>query len=532
MKERPLFRLLVVDDVRGNRRQYADIVLNQASSKEESNSKRPPRFRTEVAVAASPADALNILNEARASGNPFHVVVTDLCMPEGKDGTDFIRSLGDHNFTPDSLDIFLVSRKDDSDVLRQDVEYAKNLWVKNGISCLTPILRADTPTDENEFLDTVWAALWERIDENLRNHHRFAEVADFNRQFLTKNSVLKNEIERILNIASSSNIPILITGETGTGKEILAREIHSKSGRSRERFVPVNAASIPETLFESEMFGHEKGAFTGAANTREGKIKYADNGTFFLDEIGELPLHVQAKFLRVLQERKIERVGRDDLLPVNIRLVSATKRNLKEMVKAGTFRDDLFFRINQQSIHIPPLRERREDIGHQALAFWFQDQPDSGVGPRYSSWDSAAISLLTGYSWPGNSRELYNVVASIKAETMHVSDQDVTADIVVRALKITEKSTLYPGLDQSTNLAFRTAHILFYPAMMAALEGVHEKANDTQIINIVCHEVARNYFIYFANSFSEALKTIRKNFENHRAACPTCGKMWKNTFNP
>ncbi len=218
-------------------------------------------------------------------------------------------------------------------------------------------------------------------------------------------------MERLLEMASlvaPTEATVLITGESGTGKGVIARGIHGNSDRREKPLVEVNCAAIPETLIESELFGHEKGAFTGADRQRRGRFSMADGGTLFLDEIGELPLPMQAKLLRVLQNGEIQRVGSDVPIPVNVRIIAATNRNLEAMVAEGSFREDVYYRLNVVTLEVPPLRNRPEDI--PPLVQYFQRRfseryrkPVRGVTPQ-------AMDLLLRYSYPGNIRELENIL--------------------------------------------------------------------------------------------------------------------------
>jgi PAS domain S-box-containing protein len=201
---------------------------------------------------------------------------------------------------------------------------------------------------------------------------------------------------------------VLVLGETGTGKELVARAIHDASARRDKRLVRVNCAAIPETLIESEFFGHEKGAFTGAATRREGRFAQADGGTLFLDEVGELPLDLQAKLLRVLQEGEFEPLGSERTQKVNVRVVAATNRRLEDEIAAGRFREDLYYRLNVFPIRLPPLRERGDDIA--LLAETFVARFAQRMGRRFDPLDEDALRLLRGYTWPGNVRELQNVI--------------------------------------------------------------------------------------------------------------------------
>jgi len=201
---------------------------------------------------------------------------------------------------------------------------------------------------------------------------------------------------------------VLLTGQTGTGKELIARAIHRKSERAARAFISVNCAAIPQSLIASELFGHEKGAFTGALQRHLGKFELAEGGTIFLDEVGELPLETQVALLRVLQEREIERVGGTRPIRVNVRILAATNRDLQKGIAAGTFREDLFYRLNVFPIHVPPLRERKEDI--PMLVEYFIDRFARKAGRNIRSIDKKSLELLESYSWPGNIRELQNVV--------------------------------------------------------------------------------------------------------------------------
>jgi DNA-binding NtrC family response regulator len=207
---------------------------------------------------------------------------------------------------------------------------------------------------------------------------------------------------------ADTNATVLITGENGTGKEVLARAIHEESTRAVRPFIAVSCAALPETLIESELFGHEKGAFTGAAQAKKGRFELADGGTLFLDEIGELTQAVQVKLLRVLQERSFERVGGTKTIEVNIRLMAASNRDLEQEVETGTFRQDLFFRLNVVPLHLPSLRERREDI--PVLAAHFAAKAAEKHGRSTPELDPALVEALQEYDWPGNIRELENLV--------------------------------------------------------------------------------------------------------------------------
>jgi len=218
---------------------------------------------------------------------------------------------------------------------------------------------------------------------------------------------LRTVLSAVSKVAPTAST-VLLTGQTGTGKELIARAIHRKSERSGRAFISVNCAAIPQSLIASELFGHEKGAFTGALQRHLGKFELAEGGTIFLDEIGELPMETQVALLRVLQEREIQRVGGTQSIRVNVRILAATNRDLQRAIAAGTFREDLFYRLNVFPIHIPPLRERKEDI--PMLVEYFIDRFAKKAGKNIRSIDKQSLELLEAYSWPGNIRELQNVV--------------------------------------------------------------------------------------------------------------------------
>jgi DNA-binding NtrC family response regulator len=216
------------------------------------------------------------------------------------------------------------------------------------------------------------------------------------------------QVQGLIADVAPTQATVLITGESGTGKELAARAIHQGSQRSAAPFVALNCAAIPETLLESELFGHEKGAFTGATQARQGKFELASGGTIFLDEIGELPLPLQTKFLRVLQERLFERVGGSREMRADVRIVAATNRDLFEEVRERRFREDLYYRLNVFPVHLPPLRERQD--GLPALIEYLLKRAADQVGRGVPIVEAEALSALGSYSWPGNIRELQNVI--------------------------------------------------------------------------------------------------------------------------
>ena len=261
------------------------------------------------------------------------------------------------------------------------------------------------PFEKEELSLTIKKALqFKRLEtENLELKSRLDGV-DYFKGIVGTSAAIK-EVLSLVNKVAPTDATVLITGESGTGKELIAKAIHKKSARSTNEFVPVNCAAIPKELVESELFGHAKGAFTGAIRDKRGKFQIADGGTVFLDEIGELGFGLQAKILRALQERVIEPVGSERSVPVDVRIVAATNTDLKRKVAEGTFREDLFYRLNVIPIFIPPLRERKEDIPLFVKHFVQKFAPGQDIG-----FSSEAVERLMGYDWPGNVRELENVM--------------------------------------------------------------------------------------------------------------------------
>jgi DNA-binding NtrC family response regulator len=231
----------------------------------------------------------------------------------------------------------------------------------------------------------------------------------------------------------ASKATVLVTGESGTGKELIAEAIHLASARAKAPLVRVNCASLTESLLESELFGHERGAFTGAVARREGRFRQADGGTLFLDEIGEIPLSTQVKLLRFLQDRAFERVGGNETLRVDVRVIAATNRNLAAEISRGTFREDLFYRLNVVAIELPPLRERRGDI--PALASFFMRRYADENGKAIDTFSDEVLALLLQYQWPGNVRELENVVerAAVVCEGAQIETKHLPSSVVPTA---------------------------------------------------------------------------------------------------
>jgi formate hydrogenlyase transcriptional activator len=312
------------------------------------------------------------------------------------------------------------------------------------------------------------------LQEEIRTEHNFEEIVG--------NSAVLLELLRRVDQVAATDSSVLIYGETGTGKELIARAIHDRSARKNRPLVKVNCSAISAGLVESELFGHVKGAFTGAFERRIGRFELADGGTIFLDEVGELPLETQVKLLRVLQEREFEPVGSNRSVRVDVRIIAATNRNLQESIRAGSFRSDLYYRLNVFPLEVPPLRERRSDIPQ--LATFFFSRYSRNLGKRLEGISAAATERLKSYSWPGNVRELQNVIEralilshgpilELDADLAYVSTPEILPDAPSEAAAETRPRepsfSMLPTLQE-----VERAHIL---AVLQQTRGVIEGAN-------------------------------------------------------
>jgi len=360
--------ILVVDDERKMRHLLSIMIGRKGHS---------------VDQAGDGEEALNKVKSAH-----YDMVITDIKMPR-VDGTGFLERIKKMNIACPVVFITAFATVDSAvEAMRQG---AADYITK--------------PFEEDRILLTVerTLSLSRVMAENraLKKELNKAVVSD---RIVYASKEMRATLDLAAKVAQSDSA-VLLTGESGTGKELLARYIHRSSGRKDNRFVPLNCAAISTNLVESELFGHEKGAFTGASRKTVGKFEFASNGTLFLDEIGDLPLNAQSKLLRALQEKKIQRVGDNREIPVDARFICATNQNLEELVEQGNFRRDLFFRINVFPICLQPLRERIDDV--EPLAGYFLSRLDGSGKMKFTE---GAIKMLQSYPWPGNVRELANAV--------------------------------------------------------------------------------------------------------------------------
>jgi nitrogen regulation protein NR(I) len=336
----------------------------------------------DVTTAADGEQALAVLQKT-----PVHVVVTDLVMPR-LGGLDLLRRASTD--FPDVPVIVITAHG--------TVDSAVQALKAGAFDYITK------PFEQSE-LSKVIAKATRAHEIETQNVHG---ATDGEKPPLVGASSAMRQIYDVVGKVADSPSTVLITGESGTGKELVARELHRNSSRRDKPLIKVNCAAIPKDLVESELFGHEKGAFTGAIGSKPGRFELADGGTLFLDEIGEVPVEMQVKLLRALQESEFERVGGIKTIRVDVRLIAATNRDLEELIRDGRFRDDLYYRLNVVPIALPPLRDRREDI--PMLVAHFLDKYNRRLGKRVERIEDEAMQLLLGYGWPGNIRELENLM--------------------------------------------------------------------------------------------------------------------------
>ena len=319
------------------------------------------------------------------------VLLVDIKMP-GMDGMEVLRQVKD--LSPDLPVVLITAHADVRGAVKAIQAGAHDYLAK--------------PFDNQEVIRVLHRALAERqLKLKVRQlSSRLQENISLKEKMGPSDAVTRliSEVKRV----AESNFTVIIIGETGSGKEVVAREIHEASPRSQGPFIPVDCEAIPETLLESELFGHEKGAFTGAEIQKLGKFEIAQGGTLFLDEISNMPMGSQAKLLRVLQEKKLYRVGGTKPLNVNVRLLVASNQDLHELALSGAFRRDLFYRLNEFTITIPPMRERKEDIPY--LAKRFLDQANLELNKQIKGFSESALNVLFNYNWPGNVRQLRSII--------------------------------------------------------------------------------------------------------------------------
>ena len=389
----PRKSILVVDDEK-SQREILEMILSGEGY--------------DVTTASSGEAALKFAKDRR-----FDLALTDLKMT-GMDGIELLQKLLAHD---SSIIVILLTA-------HGSIDSAKDALRRGAFDYL------EKPYDRVTLLDTIRRALG-RLDA-------------LDTEIISASTEMETVKKMILKVARS-NSTVLIRGESGTGKELIARAIHNQSPRATEMFQAVNCAAINENLLESELFGHEKGSFTGAHAEKKGLFEVADKGTLFLDEIGELDISMQAKLLRALQEREIRRVGGTRPIKIDVRVVAATNRDLRAMVADGRFRDDLYYRINVLSIDVPPLRERREDI--PVLIDYFLRKHTRNTSRLIRGLTPDARAVILDYAWPGNVRQLESAIerAILLAENDLIAVEDLPLEVRQEARPVTEGAFKLPA---------------------------------------------------------------------------------------
>ena len=341
-----------------------------------------------VETAGSGLEALE-----RMQQNPCDVYLVDIKMP-GMDGLELLARLKEKQ--PD-VDVIMITAHGS---IQTAVEAMKR-------GACDYLCKPFDPDQLSLLMERVIASKALR-DENIALREQLAEQREAIFEGFVAQSEIMQKVFSIIEDVAPSSAPVLITGETGVGKELIAHTIHTNSERSYGPFVAINCGALSETLLESELFGHERGAFTGAAKARRGRLEMANNGTLFLDEIGEISTKMQVALLRVLEEKTFERLGGSRTIETNFRLISATHQDLPRLIKENQFREDFFYRVNVITVPVAPLRERLEDV--PALADHFLERYVQETGKRIEGFTQRALGMLMSYSWPGNVRELRNVI--------------------------------------------------------------------------------------------------------------------------
>ena len=358
---------------------------------------------------------------------PFDGILVDLKMP-GMDGAEFVRWVRDEGFR---MPVIMMSA-------HGEISDAVNA-MKHGVQDF--IVKPFAPEEVIIKLKNLVEA------QNFRTLQEMEERLPQERAFIGE-SVQIRKIKDTISRIATTNSSVLITGESGTGKEVVARSIHEQSTVSSGPFVAINIGGVPENLLESELFGYEKGAFTGATGRKIGMFELANGGTLFLDEIGDMPYALQVKILRVLQERSITRLGGTEPIPINARIVCATNKDLESLVREGKFREDLFFRLNVVRIHIPPLRERKDDI--PLLCAWIIKKLNINMGRHFSGLTPDAMEKLKNYDFYGNIRELENILerAAIFSDGDLISEDNIElrGDVLGHVKKSSEENVSTEGM--------------------------------------------------------------------------------------
>ncbi|MGA1863271.1 sigma-54 dependent transcriptional regulator [Deferribacter thermophilus] len=360
----------------------------------------------EVHTALNGTDAIDLLKK-----NKFNIIFLDYKLGE-ENGLDVLRSI---KSIDQEVPVVMMTA------------YGKNNVVLESIK-LGAIEYIVKPVEPEYIIQIVNKFAQIRDHEICPKNSSKLDFDSFNDELFIGSSKSVRDVMIMVAGVAETNYPVLVTGESGTGKELIVKLIHKYGNRKDKPFIPINCAAIPEELLESELFGYEKGAFTGADKSKMGKFEIADGGTLFLDEIGDMPLDLQAKLLRVLQDGAIERLGSNKLKKVDVRIVAATNKDLKDLIQKGQFREDLYYRLNVVNINLPPLRERKDDI--KELTIYFTIKYSKELNKNICCIEDEVFDILQEYDWPGNVRELENVIrkAVLITKDNHIKPEDIKID--------------------------------------------------------------------------------------------------------
>lgn len=428
------FRILIVDDEPNIRSGLAKGLAREA---------------VEIATASDVEEALRVFNAQH-----HQLVITDLKMPGSLSGIDLVRKIKQER--PETI-VLVITAHGTIETAVEAIRLGAHDYVTKPVDL--SMLRLQV---RNAFEH------YRLVEENRRLRQRLVSMGELP-DMVGCSTAMHELFDRVRQVANT-DITVLIQGETGTGKELVARAIHNLSARKGHAFVGANVAALPETLIESELFGYEKGAFSGASRQKPGWFEMASGGTLFLDEVAEMPQKTQVDLLRVIEQREIRRLGGEDVVPVDVRLIAATHQELDDLVGDGRFRPDLYYRINVVPLRVPPLRERRDDI--PLLVQHFLDQAQHRHNCEHKHVAGAAMRVLCDYPWPGNVRQLRNLterlIVTVESPTIHAEDLPAELRTVPRqgtttledAAQQAEKDAILAALAHCNQHRERTAHVL------------------------------------------------------------------------
>lgn len=428
------FRILIVDDEPNIRSGLAKALAAEAD---------------EVAIAKDGSEGLALFRR-----DSHHLVITDLKMPGLISGLDLVKQIKHER--PETL-ILVITAHGSVETAVEAMRLGAHDYIGKPVDLAMLRLHVRNAYEHHRL-----------IEENCQLRNRLEAAGEFP-EMIGQSSAIRAVFD-LIRLVADSDVRVLIQGESGTGKELVARAIHNLSGRKDRPFVASNIGALPESLIESELFGYEKGAFTGANRRKFGWFEMAQGGTLFLDEIGEMPPKTQVDLLRVLEQSEVRRLGGEEVIPLDVRLIAATHRDMDALVAGGQFREDLYYRLNVVPLRVPPLRERRDDI--PLLVHFFQQQAEGRHHREPKQVAGAAMRILCDHSWPGNVRQLRNcmerLVVTVEGPIIHT--EDLPADMrtlprhgvvtLEEAVLAAEKTAILSALAQCNQHRERAAHLL------------------------------------------------------------------------